>query len=35
MEQLQAKHPGLEIPPIPERGHLALHKVKHSKYFFS
>jgi DNA-directed RNA polymerase len=33
--QLQAKHPTLQFPPIPERGNLALYKVKHSKYFFS
>jgi DNA-directed RNA polymerase len=35
VEQLQSMHPNLEFPPIPERGDLALYRVRNSKYFFS
>lgn len=35
LRQLQQQHPGLQFPPIPERGSLAVAKVKQSRYFFS
>jgi DNA-directed RNA polymerase len=35
LAQLQAQHPGLEFPPIPERGQLSVHRVRNSRYFFS
>ncbi len=34
-EQLQAQHPHLTFPPVPETGDLAVQKVKQSRYFFS
>lgn len=35
LAQLQALHPHLDFPPIPERGDLQLYRVRHSKYFFA
>jgi hypothetical protein len=35
LAQLQAQHPGLEFPPIPDRGQLSVARVNSSRYFFS
>lgn len=35
LEQFVAQYPGIEFPPLPERGSLSLEDIRNARYFFS